>query len=168
MRWVVLTVLALVLTAWWWRHRVVACPARFSWLLENPYMRAVAGADILLQRAHVGRGMRVLDAGCGVGRLTIPAAELIGDTGEVVALDLQAAMIARLEERATRAGLNNLRTVVGGIGDGRVERQAYDRVLLVTVLGEIRDRPRALAEIHAALRPGGLLSVTEVIPDPHY
>jgi len=44
----------------------------------------------------------------------------------------------------------------------------FDRALLVTVLGEIPDRVAALQEIRGSLKPGGLLSVTEVFPDPHY
>jgi ubiquinone/menaquinone biosynthesis C-methylase UbiE len=44
----------------------------------------------------------------------------------------------------------------------------FDRAFLVTVLGEIPDRQAALGEIHRALKPGGVLSVTEVLPDPHY
>jgi predicted methyltransferase len=38
----------------------------------------------------------------------------------------------------------------------------------VTVLGEIPDRAAALEEVYAALKPGGVLSVTEVIFDPHF
>ncbi len=38
----------------------------------------------------------------------------------------------------------------------------------MTVLGEIPDRESALSEIFAALKPGGILSVTEVIFDPHF
>jgi len=40
--------------------------------------------------------------------------------------------------------------------------------LLVTVLGEIAKPLPALREIFQALRPGGVLSITEVLPDPHY
>jgi hypothetical protein len=40
--------------------------------------------------------------------------------------------------------------------------------LLVTVLGEIPEKVAALAELGDALRDGGVLSVTEVLPDPHY
>ncbi len=43
-----------------------------------------------------------------------------------------------------------------------------DRALLVTVLGEIPDREAALSQIFQALKPGGILSVTEIIFDPHY
>jgi predicted methyltransferase len=38
----------------------------------------------------------------------------------------------------------------------------------VTVLGEIVDQAAALCEIYDALKPGGIFSVTEVLPDPHY
>jgi hypothetical protein len=35
-------------------------------------------------------------------------------------------------------------------------------------LGEIPDRKAGLEEIAASLKPGGLLSITEMLPDPHY
>lgn len=38
----------------------------------------------------------------------------------------------------------------------------------MTVLGEIPDRERALRELFDALRPGGILSVTEIVFDPHF
>jgi ubiquinone/menaquinone biosynthesis C-methylase UbiE len=112
--------------------------------------------------------MRVLDAGCGPGRLTFPAAERVAPDGEVVALDVQPAMLERVEQRIRERGVTNVRPRLAGLGEGRVEREHYDRVLLVTVLGEVPDRHAALAEIAAALKPGGILSVTEVLPDPHY
>jgi predicted methyltransferase len=40
--------------------------------------------------------------------------------------------------------------------------------VLVTVLGEIPDRLAALRDLYAALKPGGILLVKEVIGDPHY
>jgi SAM-dependent methyltransferase len=38
----------------------------------------------------------------------------------------------------------------------------------VSVLGEIPDRETALQEIFDSLKPGGILSVTEIIFDPHF
>jgi SAM-dependent methyltransferase len=49
-----------------------------------------------------------------------------------------------------------------------LEHGYFDRALLVTVLGEVPDQPRALREIFDALKPGGILSVTEIIFDPHF
>lgn len=48
--------------------------------------------------------MRVLDAGCGPGRLTIPLARQVGPTGEVVALDVQQGMLKRVRKNAARGG----------------------------------------------------------------
>jgi ubiquinone/menaquinone biosynthesis C-methylase UbiE len=150
-----------------WRH--LPCPSSLSWFVENRLMERVAGSALLLERAGVAPGMRVLDVGCGPGRLTLPAARRVGPSGEVVGLDIQPEMLRRVRDRAAAAGLANVRLVEAPAGAGRVgERDAFDRALLVTVLGEIPDRAAALAEIFAAPEPGGVLSVTEVLPDPHY
>jgi ubiquinone/menaquinone biosynthesis C-methylase UbiE len=113
--------------------------------------------------------MRVLDVGCGTGRLSLPVAELTGPSGEVVGLDLQSRMLETLERRATRRGLGNIRTIHGEAGNTELEPNSFDRALLVSVLGEVapEHRDAALAEIAAALRPGGLLAVAEGAPDPH-
>ncbi len=174
---VFLTALGLLIVAGlWWRgaahRRRLPCPAWLAVLLENPYMGTVAGAAMLLDRAEVAPGMRVLHAGSGPGRLTIPAAERVGPSGEVVALDVQDAMLARVRSRASGRGLVNIRTVLSDIESSpqrpEVGAGGFNRALLVTVLGEVPNRESGMRALHAALAPGGLLSVTEVIPDPHY
>lgn len=151
-----------------WRWAAWPCPAWLVPLLENPYFQAVAGAERLLDRAGVARGMVVLDAGCGPGRVTLPAAARVGPQGRVVALDVQAGMLAKLRARLERGGVANVELLHAGLGEGKLPEGRFDVALLVTVLGEIPDRGAALAEILRALRPGGVLSVTEVLPDPHY
>lgn len=161
-------VVSLVLFRWIARRHSIPCPAWLSILLENPYMDAVAGSRLLLDRAGVETGMNVLDVGSGLGRLTLPAAQRVSPTGRVVALDLQPAMIQRLKARAAALGLTNVETIVGGAGEGHLARGVFHRAFLVTVLGEIVSQEAALREIFEALVPGGILSITEVIPDPHY
>jgi ubiquinone/menaquinone biosynthesis C-methylase UbiE len=112
--------------------------------------------------------MRVLDVGSGPGRLTLPLAEQVGTEGTVVALDIQPQMLDRLQQRLEDRGLGNVQTMLGGVGQGDLEADDFDRAFLVTVLGEIVEKEKAMEEIHAALKRGGLLSVTEVFPDPHY
>lgn len=160
----------LLLAALWfrWRRGAWPCPANLSWLVDNPFMNAVAGRRAVLDRIDLGPGMKLLDVGCGPGRLSVPAARTLGDGGLVVALDLQPAMLRKAEERALAAGLGNIRFLQAGAGEGKVQRNFFDRAILVTVLGEIKDRGSALTEIYEALVPGGILSVTEMLPDPHY
>lgn len=150
------------------KHRQTPCPAWLLPLLENPYVEALAGARTLLERAAVEPGMRVLDVGSGPGRLTLPLAERVGAGGSVVALDLQPAMVERLAARLAEAGIENVVPVVGGVGEGRLGSGGFDRAFLVTVLGEIVDKRRALEEVRDLLEPDGVLSITEVFPDPHY
>ncbi len=89
-------------------------------------------------------------------------------TSEVVAVDIQSEMLRRMEDKARAAGLSNVRIVQAAVGTGALDAGPADRALLVTVLGEIPDREVALGEIFHALAPGGILSVTEIVFDPHF
>jgi ubiquinone/menaquinone biosynthesis C-methylase UbiE len=122
----------------------------------------------LVERLGLAPGMRILDAGCGPGRLTIPVAKALGPTGEVVALDSQDAMLEKLEQRLEAEHITNVRILEAGLGEGALGREAFDRVLLTFVLGEVRNREEAARELYAALKPGGILSVTEGFGDPDY
>jgi ubiquinone/menaquinone biosynthesis C-methylase UbiE len=140
-----------------------------SWLIEldNPFIKT-SRADVIIERLDVAPGMYVLDVGCGPGRLTIPLAKAVGEDGCVVAIDIQAGMLKRAREKAESAKLTNIRFVRAAIGQGTLERDRADRAVLVSVLGEIPDREAALTDIFGGLKPGGILSVTEVMFDPHF
>lgn len=165
---IVIIVVVLLAIGGWWRYRSRACPAGAAWLLENPLINAIAGAEVTFQRIELHEGMRLLDVGCGPGRLTIPAAQWVGIDGEVAALDIQEPMLRRLRAHIKEKQLHNIHPIHGGAGTGLLEKSYYDRALLVTVLGEIHNQQAALQEIFESLKPGGLLCVTEIILDPHY
>ena len=164
----VFVILALLIIGYWWRHYSLTCPANLSWLVENPYVNAVASPDRLLQRLNIAEGMKILDVGSGPGRLTIPASLRIGNKGEVVALDIQDRMLEKLKRKIDNRPIHNIRLIHAGVGEGKLETDYFDRALLVTVLGEIHDKHKALTEIYEALKSNGILSITELIPDPHY
>lgn len=135
--------------------------------LDNPFTR-VNRARFIIEHLDLAPAMKVLDAGCGPGRLTLPLAEEVGPQGEVLAMDSQDGMLERVREKVQASGLQNVRYLQAGLGEGQLPLSYYDRALLVTVLGEIPDQRAALTEIYDALKPGGMLSVTEVIFDPHF
>lgn len=167
-----IVILIVVLTLVWRfisNRRSLPCPSWLSWMVEmdNPFTKTNR-ASVIIDLLGLQPGMKVLDAGCGPGRLAIPAAKAIGSQGELTALDIQARMLARVQEKARTAGLSNIRLMQVELGKGKLEMAYYDRAMLVTVLGEIPEQEAALQEIYQALKPGGILSVTEIIFDPHF
>jgi len=166
-------VLVTVVISLLWRllSKLISLPCPF-WLsgmveMDNPFTK-MNQASVIISLMNLKPGMRVLDAGCGPGRLSVPAAQAVGLQGEVTALDSQPGMLARVEEKAKAAGLINIRIINASLGEGKLDNEFYDRAMLVTVLGEIPDKESAMQEIYQSLKPGGVLSVTEVIFDPHF
>jgi ubiquinone/menaquinone biosynthesis C-methylase UbiE len=151
------------------RVRSMPCPIWLSWMVEldNPFTKTNRAATII-QHLGLEPGMAVLDAGCGPGRLTVPAARQVGPDGSIVAADIQPGMLRRAKDKTDAAGLTNVRFIQTALGEGKLERNKFDRALLVTVLGEIPDQESALQEIFSALKAGGILSVTEIVFDNHY
>lgn len=167
-------VIAIVIIAWltWHyasRRHSLPCPAWLSFLVEmdNPFTK-VNRAQTIIQHLDIKPGMRILDIGCGPGRLTIPLAKAVGQTGLVVALDIQQAMLNKVRDKANKAGLSNIKYVNLDVGNSHLTDTGFDRILLVTVIGEIPAQIKAFKEVHAALASNGILSVTELIFDPHF
>ncbi len=156
--------------AWRYLSRVgsLPCPSWLAWTLELNYMEKHGGQNATIDALELAAGMRVADVGCGPGRLTFRIADRVGPDGEVVAVDIQQKMLARLERRIVEKGVSNVRPLLAGAGEGKIPREHFDRALLVTVLGEIPDRENALREIHGALKRDGVLVITEIVGDPHY
>ena len=170
---ILLAVALTVLVAAVWRlasrRQSLPCPVWLHWLVEldNPFTKTNRAAFIV-ETLALSPGMTVLDAGCGPGRLTLPLAKGVGPSGRVVALDIQSGMLARAKVRTETAGSANVEFVEAALGDGKLPANHFDRIVLVTVLGEIPDRAAAFGELFFALKPGGILAVVEVIFDPHF
>jgi len=164
-------IIVLVMFAWRFgsRRYTLPCPAWLRWVVEldNPFAKTNRAAEIV-RHLELQPGLTVLDIGCGPGRVTIPVARAVGPQGQVVAIDLQEGMLSRAQVKAQAAGLSNIQFVRAGVGNGKLDLPPADRALLVTVLGEIPKREAALKEIFQTLKPGGILSVTEIIFDPHF
>jgi len=155
---------------WRWtsRKRSLPCPNCLANLLDSSWSDWLLGTQTTLDRIGLKPDQKVLEVGPGPGRLLIPAAKRVQPGGEVVGLDIQPGMLDRLTARAARAGVSNLTAVLGDASQTQFPPESIDVVYLCTVLGEIPDREAAIQQCYAALKPNGILSITEIFPDPHY
>lgn len=159
-----------VFAGWRWASRVwsLPCPSLVGWALESPFYFRITGTEKTLERIGLKPGQRVLEIGPGPGRLLIPAARTVLPGGEVVGIDIQPGMIERLRDRAKSANIANLTAIVGDATQPIVPEATFDVAFMVTTLGEIPDRAAAIAQCFRALKSGGVLSISEMLPDPHY
>jgi demethylmenaquinone methyltransferase/2-methoxy-6-polyprenyl-1,4-benzoquinol methylase/phosphoethanolamine N-methyltransferase len=106
--------------------------------------------------AAITPGQRVLDVGCGPGRLAIVAAAAAGPTSEVCGIDPAPEMIERARRNAARAGVT-ISLDVGVVEALPYDADHFDVVLSTLMLHHLPDdvKRRGLAEIRRVLRPGG-------------
>jgi ubiquinone/menaquinone biosynthesis C-methylase UbiE len=157
--------------AWRFASRLytIPCPVWMKGMLDPPYSGEMnERTQKTIRHLDLRPGMDVLDVGCGPGRLTIPIAHAVGPKGAVTAIDIQEGMLQEAQKRAHSANLTNIRFLQIGAGECKLERDRFDRAVMVTVLGEIPDRKAALEDIFGALKPGGFLLIEETIRDPHF
>lgn len=112
--------------------------------------------DLDFFRAHCPVPGRLLDLGCGTGRLAVPMAQ---QGFWVVAVDLSVPMLQVLREKADRVGAK-VHCLAANIVDlDALADASFDRVAcLFSTLGLVggRDnRQRVLHQVHRLLRPGG-------------
>ena len=139
------------------------CPWWVGYLLLSPFRRVLHNPRRWFG-PFVHEGMTVLEPGPAMGYFTLDLAHMVGPSGRVIAVDVQPRMIARLRERAARAGLG-ARIDARLVGERGLEiddcRGRVDLTVAIFMVHELPEGHAFFAEVHRALRPGGRLIVAE-------
>jgi ubiquinone/menaquinone biosynthesis C-methylase UbiE len=137
-------------------------------MIDNPLRRKIQPPSEMPLRHNIRPGMTVLDIGPGNGRYTIETARKVGNTGKVIAIDIEPRMIVRVTSRAWAEGVPNLEAKIASVYDLPFEDDSLDAIYMITVIGEISEPDRALSEFYRVLKPCGTIAFSEVLMDPDY
>jgi SAM-dependent methyltransferase len=105
--------------------------------------------------------MRIADFGCGVGAVTRMLAEMVGPSGTVLGIDVNAAQLMQARDYCGRAGCDNVSFVKADACATRLPRESFDMVYCRFLLLHLPDPAACLREMRALLKPAGMLVVED-------
>jgi SAM-dependent methyltransferase len=118
--------------------------------------------------AQAGDRPRIIDLGAGTGTAALALARLVPDA-EVVAVDVSAPMLEHLDRAAAQAGLGDrVATVQADLDQSWPATGPADLVWAANSLHHVADPGQVLAQVFAALRPGGVLAISEMGSFPRF
>ena len=112
------------------------------------------------KRAGITSGMCVLEIGSGAGDVALTLAELVGPEGQVVGVDVNAAILNTARQRAADAGMHNVEFIAG---DARTLDfpDKFDAIVGRFVLMYMADPAEVFAKLVTYLQPGGIAAFQE-------
>ncbi|MBA3003436.1 MAG: class I SAM-dependent methyltransferase, partial [Desulfurivibrio sp.] len=132
------------------------CPWWLAYTFDNPLRRIFHKPEEIFS-PYLHEGMTAIDLGCGMGYFSIGMAKLIGETGKVIAVDLQQKMLDTLIHRAQKAGVAHRITTLLCDENNIGIHEEIDFALTFWMAHETPDKSSFLKQVHAVLKKSGKL-----------
>lgn len=122
------------------------------------------------QRLHINQVMDVLgitpgkdvaDIGAGSGWFTVRAAQRVGNSGKVYAVDINPDAIDYINDRLKKDHVTNVKTIVSEPDNPKLPRNSVDAVLMMKTYHEVEDPVALLRNLKPALKPGARVGIID-------
>lgn len=120
--------------------------------------------DNIVAQLGIPKGVQVADIGAGTGFYSFAAAQAVGPSGKVFALDVQKDLLERLKTEATQRGLGNITTVwvdAEKSNGTRLRDASIHTAIVANVLFQIEDKEGFIQEVKRILAPDGMILVVD-------
>jgi len=114
----------------------------------------------ILEEINIRPGDVILDFGCGPGSYCLAAANLVGESGRIIALDINPVALAHVQKRADKQNIEIIETLLpnGGID---LPDEGVNVVFLFDVLHGLKNRGDIFPEIRRVIKSDGILAVSD-------
>ncbi len=136
------------------------CPVEIAGSLDNRIRRWIQNPQKILEN-YIEEGMTVLDIGCGPGFFSIDMAQMVGESGRVIASDLQEGMLQKVRNKIKGTELEKRITLHKCEKNKISLSESVDFVLLFYMIHEVPNQEEFFNEILTMLNPNGQILIVE-------
>jgi len=140
-------------------------PYQMAFTLLIPLRNIFLSPKQLIKRLEIKDSLQVMEVGPGPGYFSIPIAKKL-TSGRLVLADIQQRMLDYAKKRIDKKGLTNVDYYLCDGTTFQFSNQTFDRIFMVTVIGEVEHKEDYMQELHRILKPKGILSISEMAGDP--
>lgn len=115
-------------------------------------------ANGLIELAQLQKGQHVLDVATGTGIVAIAAAQIVGNQGKVIGVDISSGMLAQAQRKIEAAGLQNIELIEADADYLNFLDHSFDAILCSSAIVYLTDIPASLRQWYRFLKPGGIIA----------